>query len=282
VFRAFLGLFTGLASGVSLLFCVAAHGEQLRAQYTLAVVPYQLPLATHRDWQPIAERLSLRLGVPVRLRVYHTFASFEAELLQGAPDFAFVNPYHQVMAHRRHGYVPLVRSSNELRGILVVPRDSQIQSVAHLSGSAIVFPSPNAFAASLYMRALLVGHERVRFTTSYLDSHNDVYRHVIMGHAEAGGGTRVTLARESPEVQAKLRILYETPPTVSHPLSAHPRVSPATRDTVIAAILELNNSVSGRELLKNTQLQTPKAADYKRDYGPLERLHLEKYVVMPQ
>jgi len=182
--------------------CACAVGARAAPKgYTLAVVPYRLPLAAHQDWGPLAEHLSERLKAHIELKVHDSFARFEAELFRGAPDFVFMNPYHQVMAYKRAGYLPLVRSSEPLTGALVVRHDSPAASVKDLNGKILAFPSPNAFAASLYMRALLTERHKIRFTPYYLDSHSEVYRHVILGEAAAGGGVRHTLEREPPEVR---------------------------------------------------------------------------------
>lgn len=269
--------------GVAVVFIVfTAHAETSRARYTFSIVPVQLPLATHKDWMPIVEHLSKRLNADIELRVHRSFADYEAELSQGIPDFSLMGPYHQIIGHRRQGYIPLVRSSQMLTGIIVVPHASPARTVKDLNGKAIAFPSPNSLAASLYIRALLTEREQVRFTPRYLDSHNDVYRHVMLHQADAGGGVQLTLSQQPQDVQKKLRVLYETPPMVPHPLSAHPRVPPAVRATVIQAILELAETDVGKKDLARVQMSLPQTADHQRDYRSLEQLHLDKYVVTTQ
>jgi phosphonate transport system substrate-binding protein len=265
-----------LSCALTALVAAPLHAADAPAAYTLAVVPYQLPLTLHRDWTPLARRLAARLGTPVELKVYPAFPEFEADLLQrGAPDFAFVNPYHQVLAKKRHGYLPLVRSRTATTGVLVVRDDSPVRHVRELDGQTIGFPSPNAFGASLHIRAHL--NERIGFQPRYLGSHSEVYRHVLLGEVAAGGGIRYTLEREPPELRRRLRVLYETEANVAHALAAHPRVSPAAREALRALVLELDRSADTRALLAPLQLADPVAADYARDYGPLERLGLERY-----
>jgi len=271
---------TSALIAIALLFACPAHSNAPRPHYILAVVPYDLALSAYKEWAPVVERLSDQLGIDIEIRVYRTFAAFETELFQGKPDLAFVNPYHQLVAHRRHRYIPLVRSSEALKGILVVSVDSPVKSTRELEGSIVAFPSPNAFAASLYMRALLAEREHVRVTPHYLDSHNEVYRHVILDQARAGGSTRASLANERPQIREQLRILYETPPMVPHALTAHPRVPAPVREGLIRAVLDLAKKPEGQERLVRIQLGSPQAADQQRDYQPLEQLHLDKYAVM--
>ena len=256
-----------------------AHGAEKKA-YVLAVVPHQLPMLVYMEWTPLIELLSQRLNAEIELKVYRTIPRFEADLFAGLPDLAFMNPYHEVMAKRRQGYIPLVRGSEPLSGILVVRRDSPIQSVKELNDKTLAFAAPNAFGSSLYMRALLTEQFKIRFTPYYVDAHNEVYRQVIFGEAIAGGGIKHTLEIEPEAVKQQLRVLFETPKTAPHCLSAHPRIPATVRQTVIDAILELDAKKSEGKLLERIQLASPIRADYARDYKPLEALGLEKYVVV--
>ena len=245
--------------------------------YTLARAPQRSEIATIRDWQPLADYLSRELKSQVRLQTYSARAEFEGSLMRGQPDFVFFSPYYHSVAHKLHGYVPLIRGSKTLKGILVVRQDSAVQSVADLDGKIFAFPSPNAFAASLYMRALLKEREQIDFTPLYVETHDNVYRNVLIGRAAAGGGVVRTLNQETPALRDQLRVIYETPGTPSHPLSAHPRVPEAVREAVVAAIMKLRTTDEGRELLARLKIRKPVRTDQTRDYGALGELGLEQY-----
>ncbi len=249
-------------------------------EYVLAIVPQNAPTVTHRDWKPLADRLARDTQIKIRVQVFRTFDEFETSLVNGQADLAYMNPYHQIMARKAQGYVPLVRDSGQnLSGVLVVAASSPIRSVHELHGKTIGFPDPNAFAASLYLRALLRAREKIDFTPRYLTTHGNVYRHVIIGTVAAGGGVNRTLARERPETREALRVLYETPSTASHPLSAHPRVPAAVREAIIQALLALTGQEKDRALLRAVQLDKPVRADFERDYLPLEKLNILQHKV---
>ncbi|OGI50317.1 MAG: hypothetical protein A3B81_04415 [Candidatus Muproteobacteria bacterium RIFCSPHIGHO2_02_FULL_65_16] len=268
-----------LLSAIAAAASAAAPGAARERSYILAVVPYQLPLTVHKEWSPLAERLAQRLGARVELKLYRAIPHFEEALARGEPDLAFMNPYHLIMTRKTQGYIPLVRSGQALSGILVVRRDSPIKTVADLNGKTIGFPAPNAFASSLYLRALLTEKLKIRFAPVYLDTHNEVYRHVIMGEVDAGGGIPHTLKYELAAAREQLRVVYTTPGFPPHPLAVHPRVPAAVRRAVLKAILDMNADEPGMKLLERAQLTDPTAASYQGDYRPLEKLGLEKYVV---
>lgn len=256
---------------------------QQQPPYTISVVPQFPRLVLFEDWQPLLDHLSAELGVRFELQVEDTIPDFERSFLDGGPDFAFMNPYHAVMAMRAQGYIPLVSdSSRQLKGILVVDKDSPYRSVQDLDGRALAFPSPNAFGASLYMRALLAEREGISFDPLYVETHSNAYRYALLGKAAAGGGVMNTLKREAEGFQAELRVLYETPGVRPHPLSAHPRVPEELRQRLVEALLNLYASEEGRGILRAVQLAEPVRVDYAADYLELESLNLERYVIVKE
>jgi len=250
--------------------------------WTVAVVPQFPATEIHAAWTPALERLSAQTGHVFRLVPYASIPHFEAAFRAGTPDFVFLNPYHMVMARAAQQYEPLVRDgASPLTGVLVVPADSPARSLQDLRGQRVAFPAPNAFGASLYLRALLA-ERGIAIEPAYVRTHSNAYRHVLTGDAAAAGGVRQTLKTEDEAVQRGLRVIFETPPSAPHPLAAHPRVTAAVQRAVRDALLGWTARASDAALLAPIQIAAPVAADYRRDYAPLERLRLEKFVVEPK
>ena len=248
--------------------------------YKLSVVPQFPALVIHDDWQPLLDYLQETVGVEFELSLQDTIPLFEVDFLEGNPDFIFLNPYHEVMAHQAHGYEPLLSDgSRQLKGILVVAASSDINKVEDLDATTVAFPAPNAFGASLYMRALLANEIGIEISPNYVDTHANSYRHVLIGDAAAGGGVYNTLRKETDDFQSALRVLYETPGVTPHPLAVHPRVPESVREAVINAVLELSESEEGRELLQAIQLKEPVRVSYEEHYQILENYNLEDFIV---
>lgn len=250
--------------------------------YTWSVVPQFSPTAVHRDWTPLLRYLETQTGHRFRLITADSFDFFEGNLYAGKFDFAYANPYQTLLAHRYQDYIPLVRDAqSRLTGILVVRKDSPIRDVRQLEGKRIAFAAPNAFAVSLYMRALLSKRFGLHFEPVYVGTHSNAYRQVLLGRAAACGGVYRTLRKERPEVQEALRVIYEAPSTITHAVMAHPRVPEDVREGVRKAILALKDSEQGRRMLASVFLPEPVAANFERDYRPLEALDLDRFVVLP-
>ncbi|MCS5699113.1 phosphate/phosphite/phosphonate ABC transporter substrate-binding protein [Cyanobium sp. FGCU-52] len=245
----------------------------------MGIVPQLPPREIVSTWSPELRQVGQRAGQCLVLVVPPSIPAFEQQLRSGQLDFAFLNPYHHVMAQRWRGFVPLVRDGqSQLEGILVVRRDSPVRRLADLKGATVAFPAPNSFAATLMPRALL-SRAGIPITPRYVRTHSNVYRAVILGSSLAGGGVNNTLQRERPEVRQRLRVLWRTPPFAAHPFSAAATVPVKVRLRVQEAFLDLSRTAPGRKLLASVQLPKVVKADHARDYAPLAGLGLERYVV---
>jgi phosphonate transport system substrate-binding protein len=145
------------------------------------------------------------------------------------------------MARGWQGFTPLVRDRALLEGLVLVQQGSPIRQLRDLQGASLAFPAPNAFAASLLIRALLA-RDGIRITPLYVGTHTNGYRSVALGSSQAGGGVNQTLSQERPEVHHQLRILWRTPGFPAHPFSAAGRVP---RDRV-GGLLRLTSLIAIR------------------------------------
>jgi phosphonate transport system substrate-binding protein len=247
--------------------------------YSLAIVPQSQAIQTARDWMLFVKKVSQDAGITLQITTYYSsLPEFEASIKSGVPDFAYMNPYTVVMAHREQKYLPLISDKTPLVGVLVVHKNKNINSVQDLNGQVLAFPAVDAFGASLYMRALLTNKEHVHFTPKYVQNHDNVYWNVILDKVAAGGGVMDTLNRQPESVRNQLKIIYQTPPTSSHALVAHPRVPEAVRQKVVDAILKFEQDTIGKSVLKQIQIDQPVTVDYQKDYAPLAKLGLEKFM----
>lgn len=268
----------GTAAAASILSLPRAQAATANPVLRLAVVPQLTPVEITRSWTPVVDALG-RSGIPCELVVYASIAAFEPEFLKGRADLVFLNPYHMVMAHKLHRYVPLLHDARPLEGVLVVKRDSPALRVEHLRDHRISFPAPNAFAASLYLRSVLDRKYRLPFETHYAGNHRNAIRQVLAGDSAAAGVVKTTLEKEPQDVQNSLRVLYTTPALTPHALAVHPRVPAGLRNSVVESLLDMAANPATRALLDATQIPQPVVANYKRDYAALEKLRIEKYVL---
>lgn len=242
------------------------------------IVPQLTATQIYTGWAPLLAQVGVRTTQCFEINVPSTIPEFESDLNDGKPDFAYMNPYHAVMKWRDHQYIPLIASSIPIFGVLSIRRDSKVSHVHELSGGKLAFPAPNAFAASLLIRATL-SLAGVTYEPVYLKTHSNVYRAVIRGDVEAGGGIQSTLMSEPGELRAELRALMETKRYTAHPFSANARVPIVIQKQIQDAFLAIGETPEGQKLLKGAQLADPVVVTLKNNYKPLEELQLEKFVV---
>jgi len=246
--------------------------------YSLAIVPQYTPLFIYRNWYPLIGEIEKEMGVRIEIKTYKSFEQFIKALQKGEADFSYLSPYHLLLARKKQNYIPLLRDSDkQLVGLVIVPKDSQLKTIDDLQGKTIAFPSPNAFAASLYLRAWLTEKVGIDFTPRYVGTHGNVYRNVVHNFVSAGGGVNSTLASQPESLRQALRVLYEIPGVAAHPLAVHERVPEKVRQAFSRSILKLKKTEMGRQLLTEVQMSSPILANYEKDYAFIETLNLEKY-----
>jgi len=107
-----------------------------------------------------------------------------------------MNPYHYVVAHKQQKYIAKVRATKNIIGILVTNKDSDITDVSMTKGKMFLFPTPNAFAATLLIKYELLNDYNINIDNKekflYVNSHDSVYKGVSRGIGDIGGGIQRT------------------------------------------------------------------------------------------
>ena len=242
--------------------------------YTIGVVPQMPPVAMYTNWTPLIEHLNRKSGLSLKLKVYENMDEFERDFLAGNPDLIFSSPAQIVLARQAQGYIPLVRNSRRIKGVLYVRRDSPIREVNQLQGKNIAFVGMKSLCSIIVRHRLGEHPATITYNSIYSGSSENVYKSVILGRADAGATLEMEIGEVSPEVSKLLRPLMTSQEINPHPLSAHPRVPEEVRRTIREAVLHLQGDEKGQELLRRIRLPSPVAADYARDYQNIEEIAL--------
>ncbi len=262
----------------STFFSINAHADK-KPVYTIGIVPQFEIRHIRKIWNPILNEIEKNTGYKLKLIGSPTIPDFESEFNAGKFDFAYMNPYHILLAKDAQGYIPLVRDNGrKLHGILVVRQDSEIKSIKDLDGTKIAFPAPNALGASLLMRANLTNDFKIKFNPVYVKTHSSVYLNVVVKQTAAGGGVQKTLNQQRENIKGALKILHRTPEVAPHPLAAHPRVPVEVQNKIKETFLLLGKSEIGRSLLAKIPMKKVGDANMS-DYIPLKKFNLNKFYV---
>jgi phosphonate transport system substrate-binding protein len=253
------------------------RSAETKEVFTVGVVPQFEARKLHRIWRPILDQLETKTGYKFKLKGSQTIPDFEVEFIQGKFDFAYMNPYHLVIANQKAGYIPLVRDrGRQLFGVLVVAKSSGISDPASLAGKTVAFPAPNALGACLMIRQELQDKFGVTVNPQFVKTHDSVYLNVLLGEAVAGGGVQKTLLQQKKEYRDHLKIIHTTEKVPPHPFAALPSISPEIRKRVQEAFLSMGQEENGRLLLGKIPIKKIGTASLE-DYKPLVQMGLERY-----
>lgn len=256
-------------TAIVLAVAVVAVVPAKAAEYTFSVVPQFEVRELSKTWEPILADLSERTGIKLTLKIVKDIATFEQDVINGGPDFAYMNPLHLIEANVAQTYVPLVRDTNhELQGIIVTRAADGADNIADLHGARIAFPSPRAFGATIATGWELKSIEGLDFERAYVRTHSSVYLNVIVGAAAAGGGVLRTLENQPEHIRKQLKVIYRTKGYASHPVAVHERVPAADRTKIEGALLAMATTAAGRERLSRVPLVEPGKTQMS-DYDPI-------------
>lgn len=260
----------------------AAEQPTAKAQevFSFGIGPREAASELAKRWVPVLQYLSEKSGYTLQFATAKDIPTFQGQMKAGSFDFAFINPYHYTMFHERVGYEAFSHERDgKLTGIVVVRKDSPIQSVAELNNQTVAFPAATALAATVLPLAYF-GEQSVNVTPNYVVSMDSVYRSVAKGFFAAGGGEMRTFNTLDPEVRNQLRILWTAEALPPFTFAAHPRVSKAAVAKIQKAMRDMDRNPQGVELLKTIKFKGIDPTDDSY-YDGMRKLKLKMPVESP-
>ena len=235
------------------LFCLTllANTSVVKAEtLTFGIVPQQSAKRLAETWGPLLAILSEKTGKNIEFATAKDIPTFEKRLASQEYDFAYMNPYHYVVFSEQAGYSALAKQKDKkIQGIVVIHKDSDINSIQELDGKQVAFPAPAAFAATLIplasMRQLGIDLEPI-----YVLSHDSVYLNVEREFLIAGGGIVRTLSTLPEEARKNLKVLWKSKQYTPHAIASKSSISNETRKSILDALLSLNGDPKYAERLK--------------------------------
>jgi len=242
--------------------------------YTFGIVPQQSATRLARNWLPIIKKIESYTDLNIKFATAKDIPEFEKRVREGLYDFVYMNPYHYTVFSETTGYRAIAKQSNkQIKGILVIPKDSAIAEVNELNNKAIAFPAPAAFAATLLVKSYLK-EQNINYSSQYVSSHDSVYRSVAHGLVPAGGGIIRTLNAIEKEIRDKLTVFWTSGGFTPHAFAYHPRIVEEDVAKFLDALLNLNLP-ENKLLLKKIKFKGFERAD-DSDWNDVRALNLKE------
>lgn len=231
-------------SWLGLLLCHSVAASELSPLH-FSVPPYDTPSRLVERYQPLVAYLSENLGRPVRLNVATSYSEQVRQLVRGAVDLAYMGPTSYIRAHDRYGQgarerARLVAVESPYVGVIVVRRDTPIQTVGDLRGRTFAFGAHHSFASHYVPRAMMMraGVGLSDLTDyAYLGRHERVVLAVLHGDYDAAGTTR-GIAEKYRLREPGLRILEHSPPLPPLAVVARPGMKESLFQAVREALID--------------------------------------------
>jgi len=264
-----------------LVFALAFSCSAQAAERTLilGVFPRFSASETTKRYSPLGDYLAARLNAEITLSTARDFQSFMRSLSEQRYDIVQYNQYHYIRSSKNYQVIAHNKEfgKSTIAGVLYVRKDSGITDLKQLKGATVLFGGGEdamiGYIAPMYM-LLQAGLGKNDFNSQFavtpMNSVIGVYHH----QADAAGSGDGVI--DQPAIKNSINPQELVALAVSEQLLHLPwavrRTMPARlREAVQAALVELENTESGREVLKAALLSgIGKAHD--RDYDPARKM----------
>lgn len=257
--------------GVSLRVCAAEISY-------FGVVNQRSITLTAELWNPILRYVSARSGVPLHLKMGKTAQETTQMTVRGEFDFVYTN--HLFTPERdKLGYRVIARFNTAgIRGQVVVPDNSPINTLSELQDKEVAFPTPDGFTGyGLPIDGLLRAGVQVK--PLFVGNQESGMARLALGTVAAAGVNSQVMEHYARREGFRYRVLYNSEPYLDVPVMAHPRVALDRVERVRQALLGMGDDTEGRlilqaaaDLLKIRQLQEFIAAE-NDDYDNYRRFY---------
>lgn len=231
----------------------------------VAVAAVISPKATIEAYAPLRDYLAEKLGRPVELIQRGTYAEVNDLVEAGAVDMAFVCGGALVEGERDFGMqilaAPQVDGETVYYSYIIVPADSQAESLADLHGGSFAFTDPLSnsgyLAPSWRLGQLGENPDTFFASTIFTNSHDNsiqaVADRLVDGAAVDSLVFEFLKAEGSPLID-KLRVIERLGPYGIPPVVVHPDIDPDLRAALQSALLNFTADPDGQAALAQLRI----------------------------
>lgn len=239
----------------------------------VGVVPYVSARVLVGSYEPMRLYLEQLLGRPVKIYTAAGFKQFFLNAQRGDYDLVISAAHFARILQKEHQFTPLVRYSNNARGMVMTALNSPLKTLQDLRGQVIAVPDQLSMATIVSMTYLRENglHSGIDFQLLEVPSFASAILAVQKGDAMAAISARAPLAHMSPELRESVRPVLETGEYFSLVFLAHPRLEKTTGKLLNKELLKFGNETNeGKQFLSSTGFGTIIPATAK-DMNSLDR-----------
>ncbi len=211
--------------------------------------------------EPIAKYVEEKTGIVIKPIVPTDYTAQQEALCSGEAHMAALNTFGYIRARARGcadvALVSVRFGSTSYKGQIITRADSGIKEVKDLVGKTFCRPDPESTSGwvipSLTMRANGIDPEKDLKEIVDAGGHDAVVIGVYKGDCDAGAtfqDARVLVQDKFPDVKDKVIVIATSPPIPNDNVSFRPDFPKDLREKIVEAMLSLNDTEEGKEMLK--------------------------------
>jgi phosphonate transport system substrate-binding protein len=231
----------------------------------MRLFPYEYPLQPlfHlKGLWTVINLLSIILVVnrPIELVQRRTYSETNQLVENGYVDLAFVCTSAYLTGHDEFGMellvAPQVNSQSVYHSVLVVPINSDAQSIEDLKGKTFAFTDPTSFSGRIYptylVQQLGIPPETFFGYTFFTYNHDNAIRAVAAGLADGAAVDSLVYdfaLERDPSLASQVKIIQSSPAFAIPPVVVGPNIRPQLRATLQNILLEMHTTPEGQKVL---------------------------------
>ena len=231
--------------------------------FLIGLIPEQNIFRQMERYHPLADYLSKRVGMKIRLTVLPRYGNIIDNFASTGMDGAFFGSFTYVLAHEKLGVEVLARpmslnGTSTYHGLIFVRKDSRIKSIHQMKGKRFAFVDKATTAGYLLPRAYFEEHGknyRTFLKESYFaGTHEDAILDVLNRKADIGAAKNTVYERlgaSDDRINKELVILERSPDVPENALAVGKSLDDSSKKKLLGVLLALHEDPEGMAILKN-------------------------------
>ncbi|MCZ7381264.1 MAG: phosphate/phosphite/phosphonate ABC transporter substrate-binding protein [Candidatus Methanoperedens sp.] len=233
-----------------------SDSESLRIAVSAIISPDE----TLFYYQDMFDYLSLKMGVPVKLVQRKTYQEVNDLVRKNSVDAAFVCSLAYIEGKDQFGMellaVPVVRGEPRYYSYIIVPKDSNINSLKELKGKTFAYTDPLSNSGKLspeYMIATMGENPETFFRLTFFTYSHDKSIQAVAEKMVDGAAVDSLVwdfkNATDPRFTSRTKIISKSPPYGIPPVVVSKDVDPALKEKLRKILLQMHEDKKGKEIL---------------------------------
>lgn len=189
-----------------------------------------------------ADKLNISLVTAKNVPTYITnLANFKYDLIYSAPHVAR-------FAEKKYGYQRIAMTSHQIRGVIIVKKDSAIKSLSDLKNKTLSLAPKKTILHQVTLKQLKDNNisPDKNIHLKIVNTHNNAIYDVIKGDSDAAVTGIKLWKKLNPKHKKQLRQLSLTKPTTGFIILAKPKLDKSLVKELQKNFLSFNNTLAGK------------------------------------